>query len=66
MVIEALGNWQALNEKINELTEDELYAALNTEMSHDKRPHFVTRIHARMSKLKVKRERIELMKACER
>ena len=64
MVIEALQSWQTLNEKINELTEDELYLALNTEMDHDKRNHFVIRIHARHTRIKAKREREELLRRC--
>jgi hypothetical protein len=64
LVIAALENWQSLNETINKLTEDELKSALNTEMSHDRRKHFVTRIHARGAKLRAKREREELLAVC--
>ena len=66
LVLEALGSWQALNERIKELTEAELYSALNTEMSHDRRGHIVTRIHARYMKLKAAREREELLAACKK
>ena len=64
LVITALENWQALNENINSLTEDELKSALNTEMAHDRRKHFVIRLHARNAKLRTAREREELLAVC--
>ena len=64
LVRAALENWQALNENLTQLTEDELKSALNTERSHDRRKHFVTRIHARGAKLRAKREREELLAVC--
>jgi len=64
LVIESLASWQALNERINELDEAELFSALNTEMSHDRRGHFVIRLHARHTKVRAKRERQELLAIC--
>ena len=65
IVLEALENWQFLNERINDMNEEELYTALNTEMSHDRRRQFVIRLHARHTKIKAKREREELLAVCE-
>lgn len=65
VVLESLENWQALNERINTLDEDELKLALNTEMSYGRRKQFVIRLHARHTKIKAARERAELLARCE-
>lgn len=64
-VLAALESWQSLNERINDMNEEELYSALNTEMSHDRRRQFVIRLHARHTKIKAKREREELLAVCQ-
>ena len=64
LVLDALASWQALNERIKDMTEEELYSALNTEMSHDRRSQFVIRLHARHTKIKAAREREELLAVC--
>ncbi len=65
IVLAALQNWQALNERIKSMSEEELYSALNTEMSHDRRRQFVIRLHARHTKIKAAREREELLAVCQ-
>ncbi len=65
VVLAALESWQNLNERIKGMNEEELYSALNTEMSHDRRRQFVIRLHARHTKIKAKREREELLAVCQ-
>ena len=62
LILDALGSWQKLNEHINDFDEDELYLAMNTEATHDRRSHFLIRIHARYTKTRAAREREELLK----
>lgn len=60
-VIAALKSWQALNERISQMAEDELKHALNVEMTYDRREQMLVRLHARYTRVRAQREREELV-----
>lgn len=64
VVNEALTNWDLLNDHVNDMSEKELQAAINVEVSYDRRKHFLIRLHARYCKLRNARERTELLRVC--
>jgi Lon protease-like protein len=57
-----LASWKKLNAKIAELTEAELTALLSIERANKRRAMVIRRLHQRLNKLRVTREREELRK----
>ena len=58
----ALASWKVLNEKIAQLTESDLAQLLQLERANKRRPMVIRRLHQRLNKLRVAREREELRK----
>ena len=58
----ALVSWKVLNEKIAQLTESDLAQLLQLERANKRRPMVIRRLHQRLNKLRVAREREELRK----
>lgn len=54
-------NWHWMNEDLHKLSETEVQRLLYLECDGKKRPHIVTRLHARYSRLRADRERSELL-----
>lgn len=57
----ALKDWRTLNQVITAMTEDQLNTALETEKSTTRRQTMMIRIHQRLSKLRIDRERKEII-----
>ena len=58
---QALVSWGKLNQAIAELREDQVKALLDHETQNGKRPDIILRLHQRFNKLRVNRERAELL-----
>lgn len=56
----ALENWAAFCKQMSSLNEAEVEKALEQESAGKKRKQFLTRLHARLSSLRKKRERAAL------
>ena len=56
-----LNNWRDLNEGLSELREDQVNEMLNYELEHEQRKTVVERLHQRLTTLRAKRERAELL-----
>lgn len=54
-------NWNKMNESLNQLTEAQCLALIRLEQDGKRRVHMLNRIHARYTKLRSERERIEIM-----
>jgi hypothetical protein len=54
--------WRGLNDKLNTLSEDEVYKLLQAERRGPKRVSMLQRLHQRYSALRVSRERIEILR----
>ena len=54
-------NWNKMNESLNTLTEEQCLELLQLEQSGRRRVHMLNRIHARFTKLRSERERIDIM-----
>jgi hypothetical protein len=57
-----LANWGALQEALKEIDEDNCWKLLREERSGKRRMQFLLRIHGRANKLRVERERYELVR----
>jgi arsenate reductase-like glutaredoxin family protein len=57
-----LASWRTLNEAIARLTEADLARLLRLERANKRRPMVIKRLHQRLNKLRVAREREELRK----
>ena len=62
LLIAALGNWRDMNKVIGAFNEQQIKLMLDYEMEHKRRIIMVTRLHARFSAMRAKRERDELVK----
>jgi hypothetical protein len=58
---QALVSWGKLNQAIAELREDQVKELLDHETANGKRPDIILRLHQRFNKLRVNRERAELL-----
>jgi len=58
-----LKNWRDLNESLAELREDQVKVMLDYEMANEQRKTVIERLHQRLTMLRAKRERAELMGA---
>ena len=56
-----LQSWTELSSAFQELTEDECAALLDSELKGKRRIQIVLRLHGRLNKLRIQRERGELM-----
>lgn len=56
-----LTNWRTLNDALAKATEEECNKLLSWERDQQARPTFLTRIYGRMTQLRAKRERQELL-----
>ena len=65
MYDQLLTSWESLNKIIPGLREDQVTELLNHEIVHKRRHDIVERLHARVCKLRMQRERVELMKLCQ-
>ena len=54
-------NWRELNEQLRDLTEDQLSALLDAEIKVGKRMSLLIRIHQRLTTLRMRRERREML-----
>jgi hypothetical protein len=54
--------WRNLNSRLSSLSEDEVFALLEEELSGPRRASMILRLHQRGNTLRVMRERIELLK----
>ena len=54
--------WRALNNQLSMMTEQEVEAMLQAELTGERRSSVLQRLHQRYNTLRVARERIELMK----
>lgn len=54
-------NWNKMNEHLNDLKEEQCLKLLHMEQDGKRRVHMLNRIHARFTKLRSERERIEIM-----
>jgi hypothetical protein len=54
--------WRNLNSRLSSLSEDEVFALLDEELSGPRRASMILRLHQRGNTLRVMRERIELLK----
>jgi hypothetical protein len=64
LMMALLADYNMLNNKLSELSEDQLWKLIEMELSGKKRKSFVERIHQRFSKLVTIRERAELLEKC--
>lgn len=55
-------SWNDFISTLGEYSESELESLLKHESKHRKRRHFISRIHARYSKVRTVREREEILK----
>ncbi len=55
-------NWRELNQKLNLLTEKQVWTLLQDEMIGAKRVTVIQRLHQRFTMLRAARERVELLK----
>lgn len=53
--------WRALNDQLIRLSEEEVAALLNDELTLHKRPSFIERLHQRYAKLRSDRERESML-----
>jgi hypothetical protein len=60
-----LHSWVTLNDRLNELNEDNLKELLRMEMAGQKRATFVSRIHAMYSRKRTQRERQGYLAECD-
>lgn len=58
----ALGNWRDLNKMLNSLEESQIMVMLDHEMNTKRRKMIVLRLHQRLTILRAKREREELLR----
>lgn len=58
---EALKSWESLNKVISGLSEDEIIGLMADEMLGKRRATMVRRLHERLTMVRAKRERAELM-----
>lgn len=61
LIITALSGWHELNRVLNEMTEEEIKAALNIEQKNQRRKQVLIRLHRRFCMLRMKRERAQLL-----
>jgi len=54
--------WRALNNQLSMMTEQEVYAMLEEELSNQRRASVIQRLHQRANVLRVSRERLEILK----
>lgn len=59
---DALNSWVELNKALKKMKEKECWALLKTEKEGSKRAPFLIRIFGRANKLRMERERNELLK----
>jgi len=64
LILNMLINWKTVGSSISKLNEEQSLEAMNYEMLTKRRKIVVERLHMRYSGLKAKRERGELMRAC--
>jgi hypothetical protein len=64
LMMALLDDYNLLNNKLSELSEDQLWSLIDMEIAGKKRKSFVERLHQRVSKLATARERAELMEKC--
>ncbi len=57
----ALTSWKTVNQMIDEFREDQIKAMLDHEVATKKRENVIERLHQRYCKLRMQRERAELM-----
>jgi len=55
-------NWRETLRKLNSLTEEQLWALLEEEVTGKRRVSVATRLHMRICRLRDSRERLELLK----
>ena len=61
MMMAMLNDYAVLNRELSSLTEEQLWTLIETELANRKRKSFLERIHQRFGKLKIARERAELL-----
>lgn len=61
-VVNLLSTWVKLNERLSDLSENDLKMMINYECSTKSRATFITRMHQRYSKLHTDRQRDMLLK----
>jgi len=54
--------WRALNNQLSMMTEQEVYAMLEEELTNQRRASVIQRLHQRANVLRVSRERLEILK----
>jgi hypothetical protein len=54
--------WRALNNQLSMMTEQDVYAMLEEELSNQRRASVIQRLHQRANVLRVSRERLEILK----
>lgn len=59
-------SWRELNEKLSNMTEEEVLKMLQIEISREKRASYIQRLHQRFCTLRDARERMELLKGATR
>ena len=61
MMMAMLNDYAVLNRELSTLTEQQLWSLIELELANRKRKSFLERIHQRFGKLKIARERAELL-----
>ena len=61
MMIAALNGWAELNRVISSFSEEQINTMLEHELANKRRKTFVRRIHERLTTMRTKREREELL-----
>jgi len=59
-------NWRELNERLAQLTEDEVRELLDTELKVGRRASLIVRLHQRFTTLRAHRERKEMLDKLQR
>jgi len=57
-----LANWNKMSNALKDLTEEQCYALIRLEQEGKNRVHMLNRIHARYTKLRSERERVDIVK----
>lgn len=59
--MKSTNTWRSLHQKLSNMTEEEVYAALQDELAQDKRVSILERLHQRYCTLRMTRERLEIL-----
>lgn len=59
-------SWRVLQQKLNQLTEDELWELIEAELAGKKRVSLIERMHMRAAALRTTRERLDLLRRATR